>query len=54
MRKGSLGCILAECLTVLLPMVTCIVENVSNELVDLDKGISRKNIENANGPLSGA
>lgn len=45
MRKGNLGCILEECLTVLLPVVTCIVENMPNEFVDLDKGISRQNVE---------
>lgn len=54
MRKGNLGCILEECLTVLLPVITFIVENVPNELVDLDKGISRQNVENANGLLSAA
>ena len=42
---------LAECLMLLLPVVTQVIENVPNELVNLAKEISRQNAENASGLL---
>ena len=50
-KKGSPGYVLAECLMLLLPVVTQVIENVPNELVNLAKEISRQNAENASGLL---
>lgn len=50
-KKGSPDYVLAECLMLLLPVVTQVIENVPNELVNLAKEISRQNAENASGLL---
>ena len=42
-KKGSPGYVLAECLMLLLPVVTQVIENVPNELMNLAKEISRQN-----------
>ena len=50
-KKCSPGYVLAECLMLLLPVVTQVIENVPNELMNLAKEISRQNAENASGLL---
>ena len=44
-KKGSPGYVLAECLMLLLPVVTQVIENVPNEFEALSKKVSGQNVD---------